>query len=338
MSTSPAGPHDTSRPNLMTAVTQARYGTPEVLELRQIPVPEPGTDEVLVRVRAASLNMYDWHMTTGLPRMARVSAGLRRPKHAVPGADVSGVVEATGVGVTRFAVGDEVMGEIGHGAFAEYAAAPQGRLVHKPAGVTFEQAAAVPMAGLTALQGLRDRGRLVAGQRVLVNGASGGVGTFAVMIARALGAQVTAVCSTTKVEMVRELGAHRVIDYTVADYTELVRDQHVLFDNVGDRGWRTTSRVLAPGGVNVTVTGPKHGWFGPMRELVVRKVASLRSGKRFTNVVAAARTEDLDTLAQLVASGQVLPVIERTWPLAGTPDALAHIGEGHARGKHVILP
>jgi NADPH:quinone reductase-like Zn-dependent oxidoreductase len=230
------------------------------------------------------------------------------------------------------------MGDIGGGSLAEYAIGAERHLVRKPAGVSFEQAAAVPLAGLTALQGLRDRGGLTAGQRVTINGASGGVGTLAVMIAKALGAEVTAVCSTTKMEMVRSLGADRVIDYTADDYTDLVRDQHVLFDNAGNRGWRRTSRVLAPGGVNVTITGPKHGWFGPMREILVRKVASLRSGKRFTNFTAAVKTDDLETLAAMLASGAINPMIERTYPLAEAAEALRHLGEGHAAGKLVIVP
>jgi NADPH:quinone reductase-like Zn-dependent oxidoreductase len=322
----------------MRAITQDRYGPPEVLTLRRIAVPVPGRGEVLVRVRAASLNIYDWHMITGMPRMARLTAGVRRPKHVVPGADVAGVVEAVGAGVTRLQVGDHVMGEIGHGAFAEYAVAPEGRLVVMPQGISFELAAAVPLAGLTALQGLRDHGGLVPGRRVVVNGASGGVGTFAVMIAKALGAEVTAVCSTTKVDMVRGLGADRAIDYTVDDYTELVREQHVLFDNVGDRGWRDTSRVLVPGGVNVAITGPKHGWFGPMREFVARKLASLRSGKRFATFTAVVRVEDLEALAELLGTGAITPVIERTFALDEVPDALRHLSAGHARGKLVIVP
>lgn len=323
---------------MMHAITQHRYGTPEVLELTKLPIPEPDDGEVRVQVRAASINMFDWHMTTGTPRMARAVAGLRRPKATVPGADVAGVVDAVGAGVARFRVGDEVMGDIGDGSFAEYAVAAERLLVHKPAGVPFEQAAAVPLAGLTALQGLRDHAEVEAGQRVVVNGASGGVGTLAVMIAKALGAEVTAVCSTSKVDMVRDLGADRVIDYTTDDWTELVRDQHAVFDNAGTRGWRATSRTLAPGGVVVTITGPKHGLLGPMRELAFRKVASLGSGKRFTYVQAAIRTDDLDTLAGMLASGAIRPVVERTSPLAEVPDALRYVGAGHARGKIVIVP
>lgn len=327
-----------ARPALMHALAQDRYGTPEVLELRRLPVPMPGPGQVLVRVRAASLNAYDWHVVTGTPRMARVIAGVRAPKHPVPGADVAGLVEAVGAGVTRFAVGDEVFGDIGWGSLAEYAVAPEKRLAHMPAGVSFEQAAAVPLAGLTALQGLRDHGGLQAGQRVVVNGASGGVGTLAVMIAKALGGEVTAVCSATKVDMVRALGADRVIDYTAEDYTALARDQHLLFDNAGTRPWRETRRVLASGGVQVMVTGPMHGWFGPMREALARKVASVGSGKRFTDFTASVRTADLETLAELLGSGALRPVVERTVPLAEAADALRYLGEGHARAKLVVVP
>jgi NADPH:quinone reductase-like Zn-dependent oxidoreductase len=322
----------------MDAIAQDHYGLPDVLELRTLAVPTPTSDQVLLRVKAASLNMYDWHVTTGMPRMARLVVGVLRPKNPVPGADVAGIVEAVGPDVTRFRAGDEVMGEIGSGAFAEYAVAAERRLVKKPPRSSFEQAASVPLAGLTALQGLRDHAGLQAGQRVVVNGASGGVGTMAVMIAKALGAEVTAVCSTSKVDMVSSIGADRVIDYTVDDYIELVADQHVLFDNVGDRGWKVTSRVLAPGGIDVMVTGPKHGWFGPMREILARRLAARRGDKRFANFTASVKTEDLETLAGMLGSGAIVPVIERTYPLAETPAALSYLGEGHALGKVVIVP
>ncbi len=323
---------------LMSAIVQDRYGSPDVLELRQLPVPTPGAGQVLVQVRAASLNMFDWHVTSGTPRMARVIAGVRRPKHPVPGADLAGIVTAVGAAVTRFRVGDEVMGDIGWGSFAAYAIAEERQLAHKPGNVSFEQAACVPLAGLTALQGLRDHAGVQPGQRVVINGASGGVGTLAVMIAKALGAEVTAVCSTAKVEMVRTLGADRVIDYTLDDYTEIVRDQHVLFDNAGTRGWRQTSRVLAAGGIAVMITGPKHGWFGPMREAIIRKVAAIGGGKRFTNVTASVKPDDLETLAGMLASGAITPVVERTYPLADTAAALRYLGEGHAHAKLVIVP
>lgn len=327
-----------TRADTMNALSQDRYGPPDRIRLGRLPVPTPGPGQLLVRVRAASLNMYDVHVSSGKPSMLRLVMGLRGPKRPTPGADVAGVVEAVGPGVTRFGVGDEVFGGIGAGALAEYATGHERLFAAKPATVTFEQAAAIPMAGLTALQGLRDHGGVGPGQRVVVNGASGGVGTTAVQIAKALGAEVTAVCSSAKVDLVRSLGADHVIDYTVGDYTRLVGDQHVLFDNVGDRGWKETSRVLAPGGTQVAITGPKHGVLGPMREMLARKLASRRSDKRFVSYTAAVRAEDLQTLADMLESGAVVPVIERTYPLAGAVEALGYLAQGHARGKLVVVP
>lgn len=323
-------------PLRMRAIVQDRYGSPDVLELRDVALPAPGEGQVLIRVEAASLNMYDSHMTTGMPFMARTVAGLTKPKRPVPGADVAGTVVAVGGGVTRLVPGDDVFGEIGSGAFAEYAVAKERALVPKPKGITFEQAAAVPMAGLTALQGLRDVGGLAAGQRVIVNGASGGVGTFAVQIAKALGGEVTAVCSTAKVDTARTIGADQVVDYTRDDYTVTQRDYDVLFDNVGNRPWWETSRVLAPGGINVTITGPKHAILGPFRNLLVRKLASRFTPKRFSWFTAQVKPEDLEFLAGLVQRGEVAPVIEATYPLERVPDALRHLNEGHAHGKLVL--
>ena len=320
----------------MKAIAQDRYGPPDVLELREIVTPEPADDQVLIRVRASSLNMYDWHMMTGTPYMVHAQAGWRTPKALVPGADVAGVVESVGAEVTGFELGDEVFGCVGAGAWAELVCAKERQIAHKPRSVTFEQAAATPLAGVTALQGLRDAGRLRAGQRVLVNGASGGVGTFAVQIAKALGAEVTAVCSTAKVDLVRAIGADHVIDYTRDDYVETERGYHLLFDNVGDRPWSETKRVLGGGGVNVTVTGPKHRWLGPVRELVFRKAASLFDSRRLAWLVSTMKPEDLEYLAGLLASGEVVPVIEATYPLEQTADAVRYLGEGHAAGKLVI--
>jgi NADPH:quinone reductase-like Zn-dependent oxidoreductase len=323
-------------PATMRAIVADRYGTPGVLSVRRVDRPVPGDDQVLIRVVAASLNMYDWHMMTGKPYMARMVAGLTAPKHPVPGADLAGVVEEIGRNVTDLAVGDEVFGDVGHGAFGEYALATERHVARKPDGVTFEQAAAVPLAAMTALQGLRDHGGLQAGRRVLVNGASGGVGTFAVQIAKALGAEVTAVCSTGKVDMVRGLGADRVIDYTKDDFTATERGYDLLFDNVGDRPWRATRRVLAPDGINVTVTGPKHAVVGPLRDLVARKIGSLFGGKRMTWFTAGIRRSDLEFLGDLLSSGDLVPVIEATYPLEQVPDAMRYLGEGHARGKLVV--
>lgn len=320
----------------MRAIVQDRYGFPDVLELKEVERPEPEDDQVRIEVRASSLNMYDWHMITGTPYLARAMAGLRVPKNPVPGADAAGIVDAVGSNVTRFAPGDAVFGDIGFGAFAEFGCARERNLASKPDNVTFEQAAATPMAGLTALQGLRDVGRLQSGQRVLINGASGGVGTFAVQIAKSLGAYVTAVCSTTKVDMVRSIGADRVVDYTRDDFVETERDYQLLFDNVGYRPWSETRRVLTPNGINVTITGPKHRWMGPYRRMMFRKVASSFGSQRMTWFTAQMNQPDLEFLAGLVATGEVVPVIENTYPLEKTADALRYLGEGHALGKLVI--
>ena len=319
----------------MRAIVQERYGLPDVLELREVAVPEPAPDQVRIRVRASSLNMYDWHMTTGTPYMARAQAGLRVPKFPIAGADVAGVVDAVGAEVTGFAPGDEVFGDVPE-AWAEFVCARERRIAVKPATVSFEQAAAVPMAGVTALQGLRDAGRLQSGQRVLINGASGGVGTFAVQIAKALGAEVTAVCSTAKVDMVRSIGADHVIDYTRDDFTETERGYDVFFDNVGYRPWSDTKRVLVDGGVNVAVTGRKHRVLGPVRELVFRKAAAAFDSRKLAWFVASITTQDLEFLAGLLVSGEVDPVIESTYPLEKAPEALWYLGEGHAAGKLVL--
>jgi NADPH:quinone reductase-like Zn-dependent oxidoreductase len=320
----------------MRAIVQDRYGLPDVLELREVEKPEPGEDQVRIQVRASSLNIYDWHMTTGTPYMARATAGLRVPKNPIPGADVAGIVEAVGANVTRFGPGDAVFGFVGSGAFAEFVCSGEKGLASIPSNVTFEQAAATPLAGITALQGLRDIGGLQPGQRVLINGASGGVGTFAVQIAKVLGADVTAVCSTSKVDMVRSIGADRVIDYTQEDFVSSERGYHILFDNVGDRPWSETRRVLTDDGINVTITGPKHRWLGPVRRLVYRKIVSTFGSKTFTWFTAHETGEDMEVLAGFLSSGALAPVHENTYPLEEVPDALRYLGEGHALGKLVI--
>ena len=328
-------PADT--PTTMRAIVQDRYGPPNVLGIREWPTPTPADDQVLIRVVASSLNIYDVHMTSGKPYMARAVAGPTKPKYPVPGADVAGVIERVGADVTDWKPGDAVFGDIGMGAFAEFAKAKPAAIARKPEGVTFAQAAAVPLAALTALQGLRDVGGLREGQRVLVNGASGGVGTFAVQIAKALGAaEVTAVCSTTKVATAIAIGADRVIDYTQADYTATERGYDILFDNVGNRGWRDTSKVLADTGINVSITGPKHALMGPMRNFVVRKVMSIPGSKRMTWFTAHVDQADLEVLAGMLESGAVVPVIEATYPLERVPDGLAYLGEGHASGKIAV--
>jgi NADPH:quinone reductase-like Zn-dependent oxidoreductase len=327
---------DAPIPTRMRAIVQDRYGSPDVLSLREMDTPVPAANQILIKTAASSLNMYDVHMTTGLPYMARLVAGLTKPKHSTPGADVAGIVVEVGSAVTRFSPGDHVFGEIEHGAFADYATAGEDKIARKPHAVSFERAAATPLAGITALQGIRDVGGLHSGQRILINGASGGVGSFAVQIAKALGADVTGVCSTAKVEMVRSIGADRVIDYTQHDFTELERAYDVLFDNVGDRPWSETHRVLRPGGINVTITGPKHRIVGPLRHLIARKAASTFTKRRFTWFTARVQHNDLVFLAQLLESGKVAPVIERAYSLEQVPEALRYIGEGHALGKLVV--
>lgn len=322
----------------MKAVTQDRYGTPEVLRLAEVDAPRPESHQVLIEVGAASLNMYDWHMMTGLPLLARLQAGRRAPSHPIRGADVAGTVTEVGEQVDGLSVGDRVFGTVGRGALAEFVCGVERGLAPIPEGVGFEDAAATPMAGLTALQGLRDIGGLEAGQRVLVNGASGGVGTFAVQIAKALGAEVTAVASTGKVEMVSGLGADRVIDYTREDFATTERGYDLLFDNVGDRPWSQTRRVLASSGRQVAITGPKHRVAGPLRNLLFRKAASTFDSRGFTWFTSAVRQADLEDLAAMLASGSVRPVIERTYPLDEAIDAIRHLGEGHSAGKLVIIP
>ena len=322
----------------MKAVIQDRYGTPEVLRLAEVDVPRQESHQVLIEVGAASLNMYDWHMMTGLPLLARLQAGRRAPSHPIRGADVAGTVTEVGDEVDGLSVGDRVFGTVGRGALAEFVAGSGKGLALIPDGVGFEAAAATPMAGLTALQGLRDIGGLQAGQRVLVNGASGGVGTFAVQIAKALGGEVTAVCSTGKVEMVAGLGAGRVIDYTRENFAETERDYDLLFDNVGDRPWSQTRKVLAPSGAQVAVTGPKYRMAGPLRNLVFRKAVSTFDSRGFTWFTSSVRRADLEALAGMLASGSVRPVIERTYPLDEAIDAIRQLGEGHSAGKLVIVP
>ncbi len=323
-------------PAMMRAIVQRSYGSADVLELQDIATPTPTDEQVLIKVEASSLNIYDHHMISGTPAMVRAIAGLRSPKNPIPGADVAGTVVAVGNDITQWQVGDEVFGDIGAGAFAEYAVAKEKAIARKPEGVSFTEAAAVPMAALTALQGLRDIAGLQPGQKVIINGASGGVGTFAVQIAKALGAEVTAVCSTHKVETARSMGADKVIDYTAEDYTQTERDFDVLFDNVGNRPWSATSKVLRPGGINVSITGPKHGVMGPMREMMFRKAQSMFGDKRMASFTAHIDQADLEDLGGWLTSGDIAPVIEETYTLEDVGTALRYLTEGHAHGKLVI--
>ncbi|MFI8826560.1 NAD(P)-dependent alcohol dehydrogenase [Streptomyces sp. NPDC053431] len=322
----------------MKAWVQDRYGSADVLEFREIDAPVPGEHEVLVRVHAASVNAADWHLMRGDPYVARLALGLRRPKARIRGRDFAGVVTAVGGGVSRFRPGDEVFGEA-DGAFAEYVCAAQDVVGRRPAGLSFGQAAAIPLAGNTALMGLRDLGRLRPGMKVLVNGASGGVGTFAVQIAKAYGAEVTGVCSTRNAELVRGLGADRVIDYTREDFTQGTERYDLLLDLVGNRSLGEYRRALAPEGTLVLAGG---GVFeggslvGPLGLIVQGQTASLFTRGRIRVLTAAPSAENLATLRELAEEGRIVPVVERSYPLAETDRALRYVEGEHPRAKVVI--
>ena len=322
----------------MKAMVYRRYGTPDVLELGDVERPVPEPDQVLVRVRAASLNALDWHFMTGTPWVMRLTSGLRGPKRTIPGVDVAGVVETVGAEVTRFAPGDEVFGS-GAGSCAEFVVAAENRLVAKPAAVSFEQAAASPVAAITALQGLRDHGGVTSGQRVLVNGAAGGVGTFAIQIAKELGAEVTGVCSSRNVETVRSIGADHVIDYTTDDFVEAGQRYDVMFDNVGNRSPKECRRVLTDDGTCVVITGPKRNrLLGPIGHIVGTLVSFKFASQSAVSFTAEETAEALDDIGELLESGRVVPVIERTYPLADVPEAMRHLGTNHAWAKLVVIP
>ncbi len=320
----------------MKAIVQDRYGTAEVLQLKEIDRPPVGDDDVLVRVRAAGIHQGDWHLMTGLPYIARLGLGLRRPRTSVRGMDVAGVVEAVGKDVTQFQPGDEVFGWC-EGSFAEYARAPQSHFLRKPSGLSFEQAAVVPISGMTALQGLRDAGKVQAGQRVLVIGAAGGVGSFAVQIAKALGGQVTGVCSTTKIELVRSIGADHIVDYTREDFTRSAQRYDLIIDTAGRRPLRQLRRALSPAGTLVLVGGEggdrllggfqRHIWAALLSPFVRQQLRML---------VSVERSEDLAVLRDLIDAGSVTPLIDRTYPLCDTAEAMRHLARGHAAGKTVI--
>ncbi|MGH9152848.1 MAG: NAD(P)-dependent alcohol dehydrogenase [Acidimicrobiales bacterium] len=320
----------------MKAIVQDAYGRAEVLRLDDIDAPEPDGGEVLVRVRAAGVDRGVWHLMTGQPYVARLAIGFRRPRNRVPGMDVAGVVERAGTGVSGFAVGDEVFG-IGKGTYAELAVAPAEKLVLKPEGLPFKQAAAVPVSGLTALHAVRDVGRVQAGQSVLVIGAAGGVGTYAVQMAKASGATVTGVCSTAKLDLVRSIGADHVVDYTRDDVVELGERYDVVIDIAGNRTLRRLRRVLAPKGTLVIVGGEEGGrWLGGIERNLWASLWSPFTGQRMRAFVSRERGEDIETLAEMIAAGRLTPVVERTFPLADTADAIRYLEGGHARGKVVV--
>jgi len=321
----------------MKAIVQDAYGSPDVLELREIATPVVGGDEVLVRVLAAGVDQGVWHLMAGLPYLVRVAGvGLRAPKNPVRGVDVAGRVEAVGENVTGVQPGDEVFGTC-RGSFAEYACARADRLVPKPSNLTFEQAAAVPVSGCTALQALRDRGKVRPGQRVLIIGAGGGVGTFAVQLAKAFGVEVTGVCSTTKVELVRSIGADRVIDYTRDDFVDGDNRYNVILDIAGNRSLSHLRRALAPEGTLVLVGGEGGGrWLGGVDRTLRALVLSRFVRQKLVTWIATQPKEDLEALHELLEAGKVTPVVDRTFPLSEVPEAIRYLRDGRAHGKVVI--
>ena len=326
-------------PTTMQAVAASRYGTPDVLSINEVPVPTPGKGKVLIKVEASSLNALDWHFLTGTPYLIRLVNGFRRPRRKIPGADVAGVIAAIGPEVHDFSVGDAVFGECSGGGCSPYLVAKTKSIVPIPDGVSFEVAGATPVAGLTALQGLSTHGSVSRGDRVLINGAAGGVGTFAVQIAKALGAEVTAVCSTGNVEMVRRLGADEVIDYTVSDFVEESGRFDVMLDNVGNRTPAECISVMQPDGRYVAVSGPKDNpWLDPMAHVAKTALAFRRVKPSFHQFTASPNHTDLTFLGQLLASGQLIPEVQRTIGLDDVADGITEIGTGHTKAKIVVLP
>jgi NADPH:quinone reductase-like Zn-dependent oxidoreductase len=319
----------------MKAIVQTRYGSPDVLRLKDIDVPAVGDDQVLIRVHAAAVNIGDWHLLRGVPYVIRLVAGLRRPRREIPGLDIAGQVEAVGQNVREFRPGDEVFGWC-KGAFAEYACAAQNDLLPKPANLTSEQSAAVGDSAFTALAAVRDQGKVQPGDEVLINGASGGVGTFAVQIAKSFGANVTGVCSTRNLDTVRSLGADHVIDYTREDFAQTGQRYDVMLDLVGTRSLSDCRRMLTPRGTYVVVGVKDMGrWLGLGRQIKALSLSPFVRQRTRVFVVRHNR-DDLVVLKQLVEAGKVAPVIDRRFALSDVPNALRYQGEGHARGKIVI--
>lgn len=320
----------------MKAITYHCYGSPEVLEYSDIEKPVPAENEVLVKIHAAAVNPLDWHYMRGSPFVMRLMAGIGAPDDTSMGVDFAGTVEAVGSEVTRYKPGDEVFGGRG-GAFGEYVTVPENRgLTLKPDNVSFEQAAAVPIAAITALQALRDKGQLKAGQKVLVNGASGGVGTYAVQIARAYGAEVHGVCSSRNVDMVRSLGADHVFDYKREDYTQSDQEYDLIIDNVGNHSPMANTRVLKPDGKLVMVGGAKGDWLGPFTGSIKAMATDPFVSQEFVGILAVLTAEDLAILADLMENGKMISVIDRRYPLSEVADAIAYSETGRARGKIII--
>jgi len=320
----------------MKAIVYHNYGSPDVLQCEEIEKPTAGDDEVLIKVRAASINPADWHNMRGTPYVMRMEAGLRKPKETRLGVDFAGTVEAVGRNVMQFKPGDEVFGGRS-GAFAEYVCVRKDRaVVLKPANLTFEQAASVPIAALTALQGLRDKGKIQSGQKVLINGAAGGVGTFAVQIAKSFGAEVTGVCSTRNVDMVRSIGAEQVIDYTQEDFTKSGQRYDLLFDCVGNHSLSACRRVLNPKGIYIMVGGRSGRWIAPLGRVLKALVLSRFVSQDMVFFLARLNKEDLTIMRELMEAGKATPVIDKRYRLSEIPEAIRYLEEGHARGKVVI--
>jgi NADPH:quinone reductase-like Zn-dependent oxidoreductase len=332
----PTSPDTATSEDIMQAIVQRRYGTvpEEVLRVERIARPRPAAGEVLIRVRAAGVDRGTWHLMAGQPYLMRLGFGFRGPRNRVPGLDVAGTVVAAGPGATRFAAGDEVFG-IARGSFAEYAVAREAKLARKPAALSFAQAAALAVSGLTALQGLRDAGRLQAGQKVLVIGASGGVGSYAVQLAKAFGAEVTGVCSTAKTEMVRAIGADHVIDYTRKDAADSGKRYDLILDIGGNTPLSRLRQALTPRGTLVIAGGEGGRWTGMGRQLRALALSPLIR-QRLTTFVSTPRRQDLETLRQLTESGQVTPIVEQTCPLTEVPQAIRRLHAGQVRGKLAI--
>jgi NADPH:quinone reductase-like Zn-dependent oxidoreductase len=320
----------------MKAIVYTEYGPPDVLQFTEVPKPTLKDDEVLIRIRAASVNPLDWHYLRGTPYLVRAQTGLRKPKTERLGVDVAGQIEAVGKNVTQFQPGSEVFG-LCKGAFAEYACTSERALAPKPPNVTFEQAAAIPIAGFTALQALRDKGQIGPGQKVLINGAAGGVGTFAVQIAKSFGADVTGVCSTRNVDMVRSIGADQVIDYTHEDFTRRGQRYDLMLDMIGNHSLSDCRRALTPEGTLVLVGGPDNGrWLGPLSGLLTVVVLSRFVRQKLIPFLAHPSNNDLIVLQELLEAGKITPVIDRSYPLRDVPAAVRYVEQGHARGKVVI--
>ncbi len=317
----------------MKAFVYTKYGSPDVLQLQDVEKPTPKDDEVLIKVQAVSINAYDWHFLSADIFLVRLAGGVLRPKNPILGADIAGRVEAVGSTVKQFQPGDEVFGDIGGGGLAEYVCARENLLVRKPASMAFEEAAAVPMAAITALQGLRDEGQIQPGQKVVVNGASGGVGTFAVQIAKAFGAEVTAVCSTRNLDTARSIGADHVIDYTKEDFTKGQQRYDLIFAANGYHPISAYKRALTPKGIYVMAGGKVPQLF---QALIMGRWMSRTGGQKLGALTARIKQSDLVIIKEFLESGKVRPVIDRRYPFSQVPEAFRYFGEGHARGKVVI--